>query len=478
MNDRQKEDGTVLRGGAYDYNHKKALVVGMARSGVAAAQLLRASGAEVTVNDSKTEEALGEQLKPLEGLRLERRFGCAAMGLLEGQDVLVISPGIPDTAPFVTRAREMGLYVIGELELAAQLSRGTLVAVTGTNGKTTTVSLLGEIFTNAGKVTHVVGNIGYPFSLAALVSRREDVVVCEVSSFQMETADTFHPRVALLTNITEDHLNRHGTMEVYTALKMRMFRNQTAEDFAVFNADDPAQDALQAQVKSRVLRFSRTKELREGAFVRDGEVWFATGGGERRVCAVDEILIPGPHNLENALGAVCVAAALNVPAPVIRHTLRTFRGVEHRIERVRELDGVVYINDSKGTNVDSTIKAVQTMTRPTVILLGGYDKHTSFEPLAREMVKTPAMVQAVVMGETAELIRNSLERAGFSAIASAGSLREAVEKARELARPGGCVLLSPACASFDMFRDYEERGRVFKEIVNSLPSKTAEQTGV
>ena len=451
-----------------DFEKKKVLVVGMARSGVAAAQLLRASGAEVTVNDSKTEEELGQQLKPLEGLQVERRFGCGAMELLDGKDCLVISPGIPDTVPFVVKAKEMGIYVIGELELAAQLSRGTLISVTGTNGKTTTVSLLGEIFANNGKVTHVVGNIGYPFSLASLISRKEDVIVCEVSSFQMETADTFHPHVALLTNITEDHLNRHGTMEVYTALKMRMFRNQTASDYAVFNADDPGLAGLNKQVKSHVLFFSRKQEVKEGAFVRDGQIMIRFNGSEKRICATEEVFIPGPHNLENALGAVCVAAAMNVPVPVIRHSLKTFRGVEHRIETVRELNGVEYINDSKGTNVDSTIKAVQTMSQPTVIILGGYDKHTSFDPLSREIINSSMIRHAVLIGETAGLIRNSLERVGFNNLTDAGSMREAVEAARSIAGRGWCVLLSPACASFDMFRDYEERGRAFKQIVNEM----------
>ncbi|MBR6966562.1 MAG: UDP-N-acetylmuramoyl-L-alanine--D-glutamate ligase [Clostridia bacterium] len=451
-----------------NYEKKKVLVVGMARSGVAAAQLLRACGADVTVNDSKSEEELGPQLLPLEGLQLTRRFGCSAMDLLEGQDCVVISPGIPDTAPFVVKAKEMGIYVVGELELASQLSHGVLTAVSGTNGKTTTVSLLGEMFTNSGKVTHVVGNIGYPFSLAALISRKEDVIVCEVSSFQMETADTFHPHVALLTNITEDHLNRHGTMEVYTALKMRMFRNQTAEDYAVFNADDPGLNGLSRKVPSHVLKFSRRKEVREGAFVRDGSIFLRMDNSEKRICRTDEVYIPGPHNLENALGAVCVAGAMKVPVPVIRHTLKTFRGVEHRIERVRELDGVTYINDSKGTNVDSTIKAVQTMTEPTVIILGGYDKHTSFEPLAREIANSPSIRHAVLIGETAQLIRSALERAGFRETEPAESLGQAVELARKAAGKGWNVLLSPACASFDMFKDYEERGRVFKEIVGNL----------
>ncbi len=451
------------------YENKKVLVVGMARSGIAAVQLLRANGAVVTVNDSKTEEQLGDSLAVLEGLQIERRFGCGAMELLEGQDVLVISPGIPDTAPFVVKAKEMGIYVIGELELAFQLSRGTLIAVSGTNGKTTTVSLLGEIFRNAGKMTHVVGNIGYPYSLAALVSKRDDVVVCEVSSFQMETADTFRPHVALLTNITEDHLNRHGTMEVYTAMKMRMFRKQGAEDYAIFNADDPGLKGLSRQVNGKVLKFSRKRELKEGAFVRDGCIVVRLNGEEKTVCSVREVRIPGPHNLENALGAVCAAAAMNVPVPVIRSSLKTFKGVEHRIESVRVLEGVEYFNDSKGTNVDSTIKAVQTMTKPTVIILGGYDKHTSFDPLSEEIVRHPDVIkEAVVLGATGDQIEESLRKNGYEHITRVGSMQEAVDTSRALAGEGWNVLLSPACASFDMFKDYEERGRVFKKMVMDL----------
>lgn len=250
-----------------------------------------------------------------------------------------------------------------------------------------------------------------------------------------------------------------------------MFKNQTASDFAVFNADDPGLNGLSRQVKSHVLKFSRKKEVREGAFVRDDTVYLRLDGSEKKICRTDEIYIPGPHNLENALGAVCVAGAMRVPIPVIRHTLRTFKGVEHRIERVRELEGVTYINDSKGTNVDSTIKAVQTMTDPTVIILGGYDKHTSFDPLAREIVSSPWIRHAELIGETATLIRNALERAGFKHVEYADSLGQAVEQARNVAGEGWNVLLSPACASFDMFKDYEERGRVYKEIVANLEPK-------
>ena len=450
------------------YAGKRVLVVGMARSGVAAAQLLVKAGAKVVVNDNKTKEQLGDAVAPLESLPVEWALGRPAGELLDGIDALVISPGIPDTAGFVVEAKKRGVYVTGELEMAHQLSSGEMVAVTGTNGKTTTVSLLGEIFRNAGRVTHVVGNIGYPYSAAGLDSKDDDMFVCEVSSFQMETAETFHPRAAALLNITEDHLNRHGTMECYTATKMRMFAQQTAEDTAVFNADDPALEPLTGQVKSRVMLFSRKREVAEGAFVREGKLVTRWNGEEREVCGVEEIRIPGPHNLENALAAACVATAMGVPAPVIRHSLRTFAGVEHRIEFVRELEGVRYINDSKGTNVDSTIKAVQTMTQPTAIILGGYDKHCDFTPLIKEMLASPHIREAVLIGATADQIERTCRECGYDRLHRAATLEEAVDTCRALASEGWNVLLSPACASFDMFADYEARGRIFKEIVRAL----------
>ena len=447
---------------------RHVLVVGLARSGIAAAQLLVKQGAAVTVNDSKTREALGEALLPLEAQPVQWRLGCGAMELLAGQEALVISPGIPDTAPFVVKAKEMGIRVIGELELAASLSEGTLVAVTGTNGKTTTVTLLGEIFRNDGRVSRTVGNIGFPFSQAAMEAGPDDMLVCECSSFQMETIETFHPKAGALLNITEDHLNRHGTMAEYTRLKMRMFENQTAEDAAVFNLDDPLVAPLAAQVRSRRLFFSMRGEPDEGAFVRGGQMMLRTDGREETVLPVSEIYIPGPHNVQNALAAAAVARTQGVSPEVIAHTLRTFRGVEHRIELTRELDGVRWYNDSKGTNVDSTICAVKTMDRPTVIILGGSDKHCDFTPLALEMLTSPSMKEAVLIGVTANQIEDTLRRCGWDRIHRARSMEEAVRMCREIAKPGWNALLSPACASFDMFRDYEERGRVFKELVAAL----------
>ncbi len=450
------------------YAGKRVLVVGMARSGVAAAKLLHRAGAKVIINDSKTAEALGDALAPLNGLDIEYALGCPAGECLDHIDAMVISPGIPDTAGFVVKAKEMGIYVTGELEMAYQLSSGEMVAITGTNGKTTTVSLLGEIFRNAGRTTHVVGNIGYPYSAAGIDSADTDMFVCEVSSFQMETAETFHPRCGALLNITEDHLNRHGTMACYAQTKMRMFQNMTEEDVAVFNADDPALVPCIPQVKASTMLFSRKQEVEQGAFVREGVIMTRFGGVETVICPADELYIPGPHNLENALAAACMATACGVDGAVIAHTFRTFTGVEHRIEFVRELEGVRYINDSKGTNVDSTIKAIQTMDRPTAIILGGYDKHCDFTPMVKEMLASPFIREAVLIGVTADQIERQCRENGYDRIHRAATLKEAIDLCRSLSGDGWNVLLSPACASFDMFPDYEARGRIFKEMVNEL----------
>lgn len=448
---------------------KRVLVVGMARSGVAAAELLLHHGAVPVLSDQKKEDAFGGELDTLRDTACEFRLGEDAMGLLDGADVVVISPGVPIDAPIVTAAKDRNIPLIGEMELAYSLMQGTVLAVSGTNGKTTTVTLLGKIFENMGRNPFVAGNIGYPLSSVALKSKKDDIVVTEVSSFQLESIKTFHPRVAALLNITEDHLNRHGTMAQYVKLKQRIFENQTETDIAVLNMDDELLMKMVPKLKGRVAFFSRTQQVENGACVEDGKIIWKWDGLRSPICDADSILIPGPHNLENALAATCVASAMGVPSPVIRHTLQSFTGVEHRIERVRVLQGVVYINDSKGTNVDSTIKAVQSMKAPTVLLLGGYDKHTDFTPLCNEIMASGQIDHVVVMGQTAKRISQTLEDCGYVNITRAYSMEDAVQKAREMAVSGGNVLLSPACASFDMFRDFEQRGEVFKEIVNELP---------
>lgn len=451
-----------------NFEGKKVLVCGMARSGVSAAQCLYELGARVTISDSKVEEKLAEALQPLEGMDIRRCLGDQAQPAdLESYDLAVTSPGIPMQAPILRAVQAAGVPLIGELELGAQVSRAPLYAVTGTNGKTTTTTLIGEIFRNLGKTTYVVGNIGYPFTACALQCGEEDVAVAEVSSFQLETISTFHPHIAVMCNITEDHLNRHGTMEEYIRVKERIFENMGQGDYAVLNLDDPIVRGMAERIPCAPAFFSRRQEVETGAYLEGEEVVFSLNGHKKRVLRADEIRIPGEHNLENALAATALAMLAGVPAPVVRHTLKTFPGVEHRIETVRTVEGVTYINDSKGTNVDASIRAVRAMKVPTVLLAGGYDKHTDFLPLAREILASKIHT-VVVLGDTAEQIERALRAVGFESILHAKTFEEAVLLARSCAREGENVLLSPACASFDMFQDYEERGRVFKEIVSRL----------
>lgn len=453
---------------------KNAMVLGLARSGIAVSRLLLLRGYAVLACDSKERAAFDGALDEIERAGAKLLLGeKKPEEKLEGVDLVVVSPGIPQTHPIFDRAAELGVEVVGEVEYAYRESTGMLLAVTGTNGKTTTVTLLGEILKNAGKRAHVVGNIGTPYSGSVPEMKPGDVTVCEISSFMMETSSKFHPHVSAVLNISEDHLNRHGTMEKYIALKERIFENEGAEDYVVLNWDDPVTRGMAERSRARIAWFSSREEAPYGAFVRDGMIVFGAQESARNICAVDEVYIPGEHNLRNALAAAAMAMCVGVPAPVIRHTLRTFKGVEHRIEFVRELDGVQFINDSKGTNVDSSIQAVRAMKRPTVLILGGYDKHTDFAPLCEEILRGN-IVFCVLIGATAKQCEASLEAVGFHNWAHAGTdFPLAVRRAFELAPEGGAVLLSPSCASFDMFDDYEARGRIFKELVGRLESRKA-----
>ena len=445
--------------------NKRVLVAGMARSGVAAAALLDSLGARVTIYDQKTAGVLGEALAPLQGLPIEEALGVEPDS---GKfDLVVTSPGIPLTAPVLKQAAASGVPVIGELELGAALCPCPYVAITGTNGKSTTVTLLGEVFKNAGFLSFCVGNIGLPITQVIPELSANDRLVVEVSSFQLETVRDFHPRVSAVLNITEDHLNRHGTMETYIDMKARIFENQGQGDFVVLNAEEPLTAALAQRARCRVAWFSDKHPVELGCFVEDGYVVFVNGEEKRRVVEVSQIRLPGNHNLQNAMAAACMAMLMEVPAPVIRHTLRSFAGIEHRIETVRTVGGVTYINDSKGTNVDASIQAVRAMDAPSVLIAGGYDKHTDFAPFARE-IKNSRIHTVVLIGQTAAQIEKALREAGFANIRHASGFKEAVHLAGSLANRGEKVLLSPACASFDMFSDFEQRGRVFKEIVESL----------
>ena len=455
-------------------SEKKAMVLGMARSGIACAKLLLLRGAEVIVCDSKAEAEFGGKLDELKAAGATFQLGEKhPEDHLEGLDQLIVSPGIPVDHPAIVRAKALGVEVMGEIEYAYRESTGLLIAITGTNGKTTTTTLVGEIFKNAGRTTHVVGNIGTPYSGAVPEMKPEDVTVCEISSFMMETSKEFHPAICAVLNISEDHLNRHGTMEVYIGLKERIFENSGADDTVVLNWDDPVTRDMANRAHCKVSWFSSHNVPPFGAFVVDGVIVYGTPDRNVSICKASEVFIPGDHNLQNALAAVAMTMAAGIEPAIIAHTLKTFKGVEHRIEFVRELDGVRFINDSKGTNVDSTIQAVRAMDRPTVLILGGSPKKTNYVPLGEEILKTP-IVHIVLIGETAKEIQKALDVVGYRDYIHAGyDFKRAVALAREICPRGGNVLLSPACASFDMFDDYEARGRIFKGIVNAMEGADA-----
>jgi len=447
---------------------KHVLVCGMARSGIAAARLLYEKGALVRINDTKTREQLGSDIEQLAGLDIEWYLGKKIDEALEGIEILVLSPGIPAALPALEKARQQGIEVIGEIELSCRMAEGLLIGITGTNGKTTTTTLTGEIFKAMGKQTFVVGNIGEPYSAHVLETSPDTVTVCELSSYQLETVTSIKPRVSMILNLTEDHLLRHKTMENYGRTKERVFANETGDDAVVLNLDDPITAEMANRVKCRVLFFSRKTEPENGAFVRDGLVIYRLDGREVPVIEASKIRIPGPHNLENALAAVAATMYCGVPVEIIRDTLISFAGVEHRIETVRTVDGVTYINDSKGTNPDSTIKAVDAMRKPTVILLGGSEKNSDYTQMSR-VIKDSNVYYAVLLGATGEAIGRSLSQNGFDAFEYVGyDFEKAILTAKAHSVEGGNVLLSPACASFDMFKDFEHRGEEFKRIVVSL----------
>jgi len=450
-----------------DYSKMRVLVVGMARSGIAAAQLLYKLGTkEIILNDMRDREAFSGKLDDLLALGMTDRLGMEPDSLIHGVDLIVFSSGVPFWREWIKNARVAGIPCVNELELAYWVTKADFVAITGTNGKTTTTTLVSEIFRAAGKVSHPVGNIGDPACTYAYELQEGDVAVAEVAPFQLVSTLKFHPRVSAILNITEDHLDWFQTMENYIRGKCIVFQNQTPADYCVLNYDNEITRGLCDEPKARVLFFSVSHILPEGAYVKDGQIVLSVDGNTRTLMPIKDVRIPGNHNLENALAAALMTSLMGVADSVIAKTLRTFAGVEHRIETVATVDGVTYINDSKGTNPDATIMAIRAMDRPTVLILGGYDKHGDFLPMFREFNQYIAHI--VVLGQTQEQIVDTAKQVGYQNITLADSLADAVQKCRALASPGMNVLLSPACASWDMFSDYEERGRRFKELVMEL----------
>src|SRR6478672_12441273 len=449
-----------------DLANKRVLVVGLGKSGVASALFLQAQGAKVTVSDSKPQDQLGEEIPILLDHGIAVETGGHGERTFRGQDLIVVSPGVPVDSPPLVQARALGEPVIGEIELASQFLPKNLVAITGSNGKTTTTTLAGEIIAAGGFPTVVGGNIGTPAISLVERAKANTIVVLEVSSFQLETIQTFRPKVAVVLNITPDHLDRHRTFEAYTNAKARIFENQQPDDFAVLNADDPTCAGLAGRTRAQVFWFSRKEEVKQGSYVRDGRILFRDAESQREIMLASEIPLKGSHNIENVLAAVCVGALMGCEPGSIGKAVRDFKAVEHRLEYVATIRGVEYYNDSKATNVDATIKALESFPANVHLILGGKDKgsdYTLLNHLLQQRVK-----RVYTIGAAAEKIESQIKGVDVD---RSENLETALRRASATSEAGDIVLLAPACASFDQFRSYEHRGRVFKEVVHALAAE-------
>jgi UDP-N-acetylmuramoylalanine--D-glutamate ligase len=450
-----------------DLQNKRVLVFGTGKSGIGAAELLEKKGAVPVLFDgnAKTEEAeVRKQLKA--GSRAEIFIGTFPEEEIKKLSLAVLSPGVPTDLPLVETLRKGGVKIWGEVELAYEYGRGDVLAITGTNGKTTTTSLLGAIMESVKDSVFVVGNIGNPYTSAVDEMEENSVTVAEISSFQLETIEKFHPRVSAILNITPDHLNRHHTMEEYIRVKELIAENQDQEDVCVLNYEDEELRRFGKTLSCRTLFFSSQRRLETGLYYEDGVIFYCDGKEEKEVIRTSELKLPGLHNYENVMAAVGMALSYGVALEDIRCVLKRFTAVEHRIEYVTEKAGVVYYNDSKGTNPDAAIKGIQAMDRPTWLIGGGYDKDSSYEEWIEAF--DGKVRGLVLLGATKEKIAEAAKRCGFTEIYFVESLEEAVRFCAEKAKEGEAVLLSPACASWDMFPSYEVRGRLFKDYVNQL----------
>ena len=449
-----------------ELKNKKVLVVGLGKSGRSAALFLRSRGAEVTVSDVRSAEQLASEIPALLEAGITVESGGHGMHTFHSQDLIVVSPGVPIDTPELVQAKALGLHIIGELELAARFLKGKILAVTGSNGKTTTTTLLGEILASAGLHTLVGGNIGVPVISLIDESTEASWSVLEVSSFQLETTEEFRPAIAVILNITPDHLDRHGSFENYAGAKERIFAAQSGDDRLVLNADNPRAAAAAVRSRARVFWFSVEHPVSPGAWLENGYLVYRASEGDatESIMPLSEIPLKGAHNIENVLAAVCAARLANVPAAAIRRVVESFQAVEHRLEYVATRKGVEFYNDSKATNVDATAKAIAAFNGGIHLILGGKDKgspYTVLNELLRERVRA-----VYTIGAAAAKIESELR--GVVTILSCETLEKAVAAAAQAARNREVVLLAPACASFDQFENYEQRGRFFKQLVNEL----------
>lgn len=450
-----------------DLSGKKVTVVGSGVSGIGAAGLLCRVGADVILYDGNENLTVEEVYAKLpEGVKARIVIGGSLEELAASSDMAVISPGVPVDSPVVLKFEEAKKPVWGEIELAYNYEKGAVAAITGTNGKTTTTALVGEIMKAWGKDTYVVGNIGTSYTAEVQKTSEDSVTVAEISSFQLETVHDFKPKVSAILNVTPDHLNRHYTMENYTAVKKRIAAKQGKEEFCVLNYDDEALRRFGQETTATPVYFSRLYKVERGTYMEGTMIKYTDGENETDVIDVRDMLLFGAHNYENVMAAAAIAVHMGAPVDVIADTIKNFKAVEHRIEYVRTLDGVEYYNDSKGTNPDSTIKAIEAMPKKTLLIAGGYDKHADFDKMIEAF--GDRIAELVLLGDTKDKIAAAARAGGFTNIKFAAGLEEAVKVCRADAHEGEIVLLSPACASWDMFRNYEERGRLFKQFVNDM----------
>jgi UDP-N-acetylmuramoylalanine--D-glutamate ligase len=454
-----------------DLARKKILVVGLARTGIATALFCAERGARVTATEERPEPELPETAAKLRNAGVTLELGGHRPETFAEQDLIVPSPGVPPTMPVLAAAHAIGVPVWSEIELAWRFLRGRLICITGSNGKTTTTSLIGHILETAGLPVQVAGNIGTPLISRVDISSDTSFTVVEVSSFQLEMISAFRPDIGVLLNVTPDHLDRHGSIEAYGAAKARLFENQTAEDAAIINADDAAAPQY-APLEPRIFWFSRTKRVASGCYLRGDEIVFRSEGCESVLLVRKDIGLRGNHNIENVLAAAAAARLAGVEPGAIAEGVRTFAGVEHRIEYVATIGGVEYFNDSKATNVDATLKALDAFPGNVLVILGGKDKGSDFRIL-RSALRNHARM-ALLIGGAAEKIEREL--GGAIPVTRVDTMARAVEIAAQRAEPGDVVLLAPACASFDQFENYEHRGRVFKQLVRELEKTSAAGT--
>lgn len=447
--------------------NKNVLVIGLGRSGIAAVQAALKLGARVSVQDSKTEDEVDPQLMAfLTGREVNCYFGKNPSDM-SCFDMLILSPGVSPELDFIQEAKAQGAEIIGELEIAYRIGHGNYVAITGTNGKTTTTTLVGEIFKRAKRKTYVVGNIGVAVISKALTAEEDSWLVTETSSFQLETTRYFKPIISAILNLTPDHMDRHKTMENYGKAKAKVFENQDESQYLIINYDDKECFALAKDCKAKVVPFSRKEKLDFGAFVEGGQIVIRGEDGQLvSLCGVNELVIPGSHNLENALAAAAIAYFAGIDPEVIGQELREFQGVEHRIEFCGQVDGVRFVNDSKGTNPDASIKAVEAIDGGIILIAGGYDKGSSYEELIKAF--DGKVKHMVLLGKTAQKIKETAEKQGFENSIIVKDMEECVKEGFKLAEPGDTVLLSPACASWDMYTSFEQRGEHFKNCVHRL----------